>query len=187
MGANLITSLQEIRDFRASQGRRYPLWLILLLVVMGTISGCQSYYALEDFGVRHYQAVSEKLGLTVTRLPSDTTFRRILQKLDFQALAQQFEQWVNSTFTLEPGEWVAVDGKSIRGTVTEPGTAYQNFISLVSLYSSQQGVVLKSQQFESKQDSELKVVQIMLKALQLEKVVFTMDALHCQKNYSANH
>ena len=98
MGANLIQSLQEIRDFRASQGRRYPLWLILLLVIMGTISGCRSYYALEDFGTRHYQAVSEKLGLTVTRLPSDTTFRRILQKLDFQVLAQQFEQWVDSTF-----------------------------------------------------------------------------------------
>lgn len=31
--------------------------------------------ALEDFGVRHYQALSEKLGLTVKRLPSDTTFR----------------------------------------------------------------------------------------------------------------
>ncbi len=77
-GANLITSPQEIRDFRAAQGRRYPLWLILLLVVIGAISGCQSHYALEDFGVRHYQAVSEKLGLTVTRLPSDTTFRRIL-------------------------------------------------------------------------------------------------------------
>lgn len=110
MSANLIQSLQEIRDFRASQGRRYPLWLILLLVIMGTISGCRSYYALEDFGVRHYQAVSEQLGLTVTRLPSDTTFRRILQKLDFQTLAIQFEQWVNSTFTLEPNEWVAVDG-----------------------------------------------------------------------------
>ena len=25
MGANLIQSLQEIRDFRASQGRRYPM------------------------------------------------------------------------------------------------------------------------------------------------------------------
>jgi hypothetical protein len=183
MGANLITSLQEIRDFRAAQGRRYPLWLILLLVVMGTISGCQSYYALEDFGVRHYQAVSEKLGLTVTRLPSDTTFRRILQKLDFQALAQQFEQWINSTFILEPGEWVAVDGKSIKGTVTAAGTAYQNFISLVSLYSSQQGIVLASQQFESKHNSELKVVQTMLEALNLEAVVFTLDALHCQKNY----
>ena len=85
MGANLITSLQEVRDFRTSRGRRYPLWLILLLVVMGTMSGCRSYYALEDFGVRHYGAVSEKLGLTVTRLPSDTTFRRILQKMRFSS------------------------------------------------------------------------------------------------------
>ena len=59
---------------------------------MGTIIGCRSYYALEELGTRHYGAVSEKLGLTVTRLPSDTTFRRILQKLDFQILAQQFEQ-----------------------------------------------------------------------------------------------
>ena len=183
MAANLIQSLQEIRDFRASQGKRYPLWLILLLVVMGTISGCKGYQALEDFGVRHYQAVSEKLGLTVTRLPSDTTFRRILQKLDFQALAQQFEQWANSTFDTEPGEWIAIDGKSIKGTVTEPGTAYQNFIGLVSVYSSRQGIVLKSQQFESKHNSELKVVQTMLEALQLEEVVFTLDALHCQKKY----
>lgn len=133
--------------------------------------------------MRHYGAVSEKLGLTVTRLPSDTTFRRILQKLDFQALAQQFEQWANSTFDTEPGEWMAIDGKSIKGTVTEPRTAYQNFISLVSVYSSRTGVVLKSQQFEAKDNCELKVVQTMLEALHLEGVVFTMDALHCQKNY----
>ncbi len=183
MEASLIQSLQEIKDFRTSQGRRYPLWLILLLVIMGTISGCRSYYALEDFGTRHYQAVSEKLGLTVTRLPSDTTFRRILQKLDFQTLAQQFEQWVSRTIDIKPGAWIAIDGKSIKGTIIKPGTAYQNFINMVSLYSSQQGVVLASQQLESKHNSELKVVQTILEALELQGVVFTMDALHCQKNY----
>jgi hypothetical protein len=100
--------------------------------------------------VRHYQAVSEKLGLKVTRLPSDTTFRRILEKLDFQTLAIQFEQWAESTFAPEPGEWVAIDGKSIRGTVIEHRTAYQNFVNMVSVYSSQQGIVLAAQQFESK-------------------------------------
>ena len=157
--------------------------LILLLIVMGTISGCRSYYALEDFGARHYRAVSEQLGLEVTRLPSDTTFRRILQKLDFETLAQQFEQWASRTIDIQAGEWVAIDGKSIKGTGTLPGTAYQNFINMVSLYSSQQGVVLASQQFESKHNSELKVVQTMIEALELEEVVFTMDALHCQKNY----
>jgi hypothetical protein len=183
MGANLIQSLQEIRDFRAAQGRRYPLWLILLLIVMGTISGCRSYYALEDFGTRHYGAVSEKLGLTVTRLPSDTTFRRILQRLDFHQLVQKFEQWARDTIDLRSQEWVAIDGKSIKGTVTEPRTAYQNFVSLVSVYSCNQGVVLASEQFESKIASELTVVQTLLAALDLEGVVFTLDALHCQKNY----
>lgn len=119
MAVNLIQSLQEIKDFRTSRGRRYPLWLILLLVVMGTLSGCRSYDALEDFGVRHYEAVSEQLGLTITRLPSDTTFRRILQKLDFQLLAQQFGQGVSHNIDIQPQEWIAIDGKSIKGTVTD--------------------------------------------------------------------
>ena len=58
---------------------------------------------------------------------------------------------------------------------------------MVSVYSSQLGVVLAAQQFESKHNSELKVVQTMLETLQLEGMVFTMDALHCQNNYSADH
>lgn len=185
MALNLIQSLEDIRDFRSSQGRRYPLWLILLLVIMGTLSGCRGYQALEDFGVRHYQVLSEKLGLTVNRLPSDTTFRRILHRLDFHLLAQQFGQWASSTCDTEPGEWVPIDGKSIKGTVIEPQTAYQNFVSLVSVYSSQLGVVLATQH-ESKKTSELTVVQTLLEALHLEEVVFTLDALHCQKNYATD-
>lgn len=125
-GANLIESLQTIKDFRAAQGRRYQLWLILLLIIMGTMSGCRGYQALEDFGVRHYRVLSEKLRLTVNRLPSDTTFRRILHQLDFHLLTQQFGQWASSSFDIKPNEWIAIDGKSIKGTVQEAQTAYQN-------------------------------------------------------------
>ena len=181
MGANLITSLQEIRDFRASRGRRYPLWLILLLIVMGTISGCLSYYAPFRLWGATLQGSQRATRIRSNSLAIGYYFSSHLTlPLDFQTLAIQFEQWVNNTFTLETGEWVAIEGKSIKGTVTEPGTAYQNFVSLVSVYSHQQGVVLAAQQFESKNSSELKVVQTILKALQLEGVVFTMDALHCQ-------
>lgn len=187
MAVNLIQSLQEIRDFRASRGKRYPLWLVLLLVIMGTLSGCRGYQALEDFGVRHYQALSEKLGLTVNRLPSDTTFRRILHQLDFHLLAQQFGQWVKGYIELESNEWVAIDGKSIKGTVSDAQTAYQNFVNLVSVYSHQQGVVLATERFEQGNTSELTVVQTLLSALQLEGVVFTLDALHAQKNYATNY
>lgn len=56
-------------------------------------------------------------------------------------------------------------------------------VSLVSAYSHKQGIVIAAEQFESKKGSELKVVQTMLEALNLEGVVFTMDALHCKKKY----
>ncbi len=56
---------------------------------------------------------------------------------------------------------------SIKGTVTEPQTAYQNFVGTVSVYSSRLSVVLATEQFESKQTSELKVVQTLLEALHI--------------------
>ncbi|MBD1833906.1 hypothetical protein H6F61_14730 [Cyanobacteria bacterium FACHB-472] len=46
---------------------------------MATVSGCQKYKALEEFGQRHSQAVNKLLGLSLKRLPSDTTLRRLLQ------------------------------------------------------------------------------------------------------------
>lgn len=167
MGASLIDSLQNIRDFRAAAGKRYPLWLILLLVIMGTMSGCRSYCSLEDFGVRHYQALCEKLELRLNRLPSDSTFRRVLQRLDFACLAQQFRQWTNDYIEMEPHEWIAIDGKSIKGTVDDHNSDYQNFMNLVSVYSQRQGVVLATKAFEHKSISELKVVQSLLEALHL--------------------
>ena len=181
MGASLIQSLENVKDFRAVHGRRYPLWLILLLVIMGTISGCKSYYALEEFGTRHWEALCEELGLTIKRFPSDTTFRRVLQKLDFALLAQQFEQWVKDNVKLDPGEGITIDGKSIKSTVSKNNSDYQNFVSMVSVYSQQQGVVLATQAFEHKSNSELKVVQKLLATLALQDVVVTLDALHCQK------
>ncbi len=186
MGVSLIQSLQNVKDFRAVHGRRYPLWLILLLVIMGTISGCKSYYALEEFGSRHCEALCETLGLNLNRFPSDTTFRRVLQKLDFGLLAQQFEQWAKEQVELEPGEGIAIDGKSIKSTVDKDKADYQNFVSMVSVYSQKQGIVLATQAIDHKSSSELKVVQKLLEALALQDVVVTLDALHCQKNYTVD-
>lgn len=186
MGRSSMESLQNIRDYRASAGRRYPLWLILLLVVMGTMSGCRSYCALEDFGVRHYEVLCEKLGLNLNRLPSDTTFRRVLQRLNFADLTQQFRQWAKNYIEIEPQEWIAIDGKSIKSTVSDENCDYQNFVSMVSVYSQRQGVVLEAVAFEHKSVSEVKVVQRLLEALQLQDVVVTLDALHCQKNNTVN-
>jgi hypothetical protein len=58
MSASLIEALSQVSDFRIPRGRRSPLELVLLLVIMGTLSGCYGYAALENFAARHYQAFS---------------------------------------------------------------------------------------------------------------------------------
>lgn len=177
----LIDYLKQVEDPRALRGRRYPLWLLLLMVILGTMSGCQGYVALEDFGVRHQAALCQRLGLPFQRFPSDSTFRRLFEQLDFKQLNDCFTRWVTEQLGIDPGEWMAVDGKSIAGTLQQTYSAQQNFVNLVSVYSQKHEVVVAAAAFENGVESEIGVVQRLLEQLHLSGVVFTFDALHAQK------
>ncbi|WP_277922593.1 ISAs1 family transposase [Coleofasciculus sp. FACHB-1120] len=179
--SSLVQRLQCIRDYRAGRGKRYPLWMMLLIALLGVMSGCQGYKALEEFGIRHHQKLSEVLELNLERMPSDTTLRRMFQAINFEQLTQLFNTWAKEQFAPQAGEWVAVDGKSIKGTVQNRSDAFQNFVSVVSAYSHQRRVVLAHKSFENKVRSEIQVVEQLLAELSLTGVVVSMDALHCQK------
>jgi hypothetical protein len=181
MKLNLLEALAQVQDFRAPRGRRYPLWLLLLLVIMGTISGCLGYCALEDFCRRHHDALVASLQLPPTRFPSDSTFRRVMMGIDFTDLAKVFNNWANDWIPTQEQDWLGVDGKSIKATLRNYDKAYQDFINVVSVFSTRCGVAIALQQFHNKQTSEIAVVQALLAGLELQGVVFTFDSLHCQK------
>lgn len=181
MGANLIQQLSLVKDFRTQDGQRHPLWLVLLLVIMGTMSGYTGYRALGDFVKRHRTALIKSLSITKQRLPSYSTIRRVMMGIDFADFAQIFNSWAQNYVQIEECEWLAVDGKSIKGTVSDYASQYQNFVSIVSIFSAKQGMVLRLDKLDNKQTSEITTVQSLLKALDLEGVVLSLDALHCQK------
>jgi len=83
--------------------------------------------------------------------------------------------------SLSEGEWLATDGKSIKSTVLNYSNAYQAFVSLVSIFSSKQGVVVGLQPMNNKQKSEIATVQSLIAALDIKGAIFSFDALHCQK------
>jgi hypothetical protein len=178
---NLKDALAQIPDFRSARGQRYPLQLILLLVIMGTLSNCIGYKALEDFSRRHHQALVEQLDLAPMRFPSDSTFRRIMMGIDFSLLAKVFHRWATSVIPNQPQQWLAVDGKTLKATVSNHDNSYQDFISVVSVFQTHPGIARAVDSFHNKENSEIAVVQALLATLQLESVVFTFDSLHCQK------
>ena len=178
---NLIEKLDQIKDFRRKQGLRFPLTSMLLLVIMSIMSGRFGYREIASFARANSGDLSGPLQFK-GRIPSHVTIREVIMNVDFDALNSAFHQWALGYVTIDKKEWLSIDGKSIRSTVEEYNNSYQNFVSLVSVFSQKRAQVLKTAVFENKKSSEIPVVQQLIQALDLTDVVYTLDALHCKKN-----
>ena len=67
--ADLIAFLQALPEGRKRRGVRYPQWLLLLMAILGILSGCRSARDLERFAKRHHHAFGAALDLE--RIPID--------------------------------------------------------------------------------------------------------------------
>ena len=90
---DLITYLRSIPDARMRRGVRFPAWYLLLVAVLGIMSGCQSLRDLERFAIRHHTVLTEALGVELRRPPSDSSFRYFFQQVDVGALCAAIRDW----------------------------------------------------------------------------------------------
>lgn len=180
---NIYQILSELEDHRRKQGTRHPLHFVLLITIMALMSGITSITGIEDFAKRHKISLCNLFQLTENkrRVPSRKTIERVLAGVDFLKFTTLFYQWAKQKIPLEKGDWLAMDGKAIKGTLTDSNNAFQNFTTLVSVFSHKQKQILALDKFDSSTTSEIIIVRNCIKMLDLEGVVFTLDALHCQK------
>lgn len=180
---NLYTILSTLEDPRREQGRRHPLPFTMLIVIMALMSGAQSLYAIEDFAQRHQQQLYRLFQLEGKnrRVPGRKTIERLLAALDFQQLSAVFLKWAQNYVPLERGDWLALDGKVIGGTVTNANNHLQDFTTLVCVFTQKKRQILTQSQFSNTQRGEIEVVQELIACLDLQEVVLSLDALHCQK------
>lgn len=146
-----MTTLQEtfaqIPDPRGTRGKRYPLPVFLILILLGTMSGYGGYRGLE-----------------------------------LNQVAAVLNAWMKAERWVEAGDDCAIDGKSLANTLNHHKDSYQNFVSIVSVFQLRDGLVVGQKIFENGKRSEIVVVQELIEALQLTGMVFSLDALHLQKN-----
>lgn len=179
---SLIKELKKVKDFRRSQARRHPLWLVLLIVVLGTMQGYLGYRALGDFAKANQKSLVKNFNLPSGQVPSYSTIRRVLLGVNWLNLQDIFNHWARNLGDSDSlKDWVCVDGKTLRSTVSNYKKNCQNFVSLVSFYSQSHHLVLGLNRFENKHESEIRQVQGMVKTCNFKNKVFTLDALHCQK------
>ena len=184
---NLVKCLSSVEDPRRQQGQRYKSTAILIIIIMAILRGKYGYREIGRFCQLNESALLERFGFKNKRVPSYVSIRSFIISADFTSIQKSFHQWAQSYVPIEEGEWISIDGKSIRSTVSDYSSEYQNFVSLISLFSSKREQVLHVERLENKKGNESQVVEDLLETLNLKDVVFTLDALHCKKNATKNH
>jgi hypothetical protein len=106
----LIAQLKTIPDWRRGRKVQHPLWLMLLMTLLGVRasphfvkSGYSSLSGLEDFMKRHQQEVAELLDLSKAKLPSYSTLRDMAERVDALKVAEVFLSWAKQALPVEAG------------------------------------------------------------------------------------
>lgn len=177
----LIALLSKIKDKRSASGKRHELVHILVIVILGTMSGYEGYRGIEAFIERFEFELIDLLKTGREEAPSLSTVRRVLISIDFNQLSWALYKWIKPQIKIKKKEWLSCDGKGIKGTMTDYDRKYQNFVNIVSLYCSRSGVVISAKAMNNKDRSEIEVLRELIESLDITGVIITADAVHCQK------
>ena len=113
----LLAVLAGMADPRRRRGVRHKLAVILSLAVCAVLAGARSFTAIAEWAADADTETLTRLGVTGV-VPSESTFRRTLQRLDADAFDDLAGAWAAQRTTPGPGgrRVIAVDGKTLRGS-----------------------------------------------------------------------
>lgn len=184
----MIEKLEGVSDPRKKVLERYNLPGLVILMVIGMMQGSRSSRGIARFGVTNWKILSQKLSFRRKAAPSHMTISTILKIVDWKELEKVVQEWMSEQLPKEvvsKDEWekrmIAVDGKALGATVTDSQESSQNFVMFAHALAVSSGLVVGASGFETKEDSEGKVVERLLEAFTGQGYVFTFDALHTQK------
>ena len=173
----LFEKFKQIEDPRRDHLKDHLLFDILVISVCATICGAEHWTEFEEFGEAKQEWFASFLSLE-NGIPSHDTFQRVFILLDNLKLKEIFVEWVSEVVSLGKGVLVNLDGKNLRGS-KEPIKG-KKALNVVSAWVSSQSVVLGQVCCEEK-SNEITAIPALLKILDLEGCVVTIDAMGCQK------
>lgn len=191
----LYEALGQVKDGRQKRGQRYTLALILTLLLLARLAGETEIRGAAQWIKLRKGWIIEQLHLKRASVPCAGTYLYALGKLDAQELLtvvvgcltrwEAGERCENEPSRLagqggqEEKQHVAVDGKTLRGTLGHE-SSNQPSVHVLSVYEVRTGLVL-AQRSVLEKENEISAVKELLTPLYVKDRVWTADAMHTQK------
>lgn len=184
MPSTLLSLFSELPDPRRRQGKMYPLAPILLFTVLAMLAGARSYRQVHAFIRTHLDRLNGEFGLSLRRAPAYSSVRFILHGLDADEMERRFRDHA-ACLAEVPVEGavtpraVAIDGKTLRGSFD--AFHDRKAAHVLSAFAADGQIILGHLAITEK-SNEIPAAQEMIATLGLSGRLFTLDAMHCQKN-----
>jgi len=168
---NFFCDVTEPRD----SNKRHKLLDIITIALCAVICGADSWEDIEEFG----NTKREWFGIFLELphgIPGHDTFARVFASMDQKEFQDAFFRWVGAVQETTKNRIVAVDGKTLRRSY-EKG---KSPLHLVSAWACENKMVLGQVKTKEK-SNEITAIPELLKVLELEGCIVTIDAMGCQK------
>jgi len=170
-----------ISDRRKRRGCRYPLTLILVLIVLAKLAGEDKPKGIAEWARARAALFVKAFDLARPELPCANTYRRTLgQTVTADDLEAHVQRFLAQLPQPGPGDQIALDGKTVRGTI--PSGDSQG-LHLLAAYGPAHSVVLKQIAVDGK-ENEISAAPRVLAALDLRGKIVSGDAIFAQRGLS---
>jgi predicted transposase YbfD/YdcC len=186
--ASILEHFALLPDPRREHGQVHRLDEVVFMAICGVLCGADSWQEIADYSESKLDWLSTFLSLP-GGIPSHDTFRRVFCLLDPVAFQGCFSDWMTSLMTrygltpVSPGRPelrpVAIDGKTQRGSARR--TVGRSPLHVVSAWAVENHLSLGQVATDAK-SNEITAIPELLKLLDLEGAVVTIDAMGCQKD-----
>lgn len=176
----LIECLEGLPDPRMERTRLHKLVDILVIGLCSQLTGGEGFKDMVVFGQAKQDWLETFLELP-EGIPAYDTFRRVFAAIDPHHFLDCFVQWVQGICPTLKDETVAIDGKALRRALNDG----DSIPYIVNAWASQNGLVLGQVKVKDK-SNEITAIPELLRVLELEGCIVTMDAMGCQKNIAAD-
>jgi predicted transposase YbfD/YdcC len=196
--ASLYQAFEQVKDKRGKKGKRYPLALILTLIMLGKMAGQSKIEGIVNW-VNERKEELKRFLCWPKDFPSNWAYTNALAHCDDQELvkviahvvlkARAVEQCDDEPSRLlaqkEQGEenliHTAMDGKTMRGTLKHEQD-HQPSVHLLSLYECESGIVVGHVAVKEK-ENEITASPTLLHPVLVKGRIITADAMHTQKKF----
>jgi predicted transposase YbfD/YdcC len=175
--AGILRALCDMPDPRRHY-RLHKLSDVITIAILAVICGADGWADVEEYGRSKRKWLKTFLDLP-RGIPSHDTFGRIFAWLDPAEFERCFMAWMSSLVALSGDQLVAIDGKSLRRSFDHAWDK-SGMAHLVSAFVGANTMVFAQVKTEGK-GGELDAIQKLLKLLDLEGAVVTIDALGCNR------